>query len=74
MLDFTRFFIALDAAQNIQSIPLLTPNIQAQETYKASNLKNEVYEHSHSSKQGECADCWHRRQCPKKECQCLRKR
>lgn len=43
---------------------LLTLNIQAQETHKASDLKNKVYEHSHSSKQGERADCWHRRQCP----------
>lgn len=43
---------------------LLTLNIQAQETHKASDLKNKVYEHSHSSKQGECANRWHRRQCP----------
>lgn len=43
---------------------LLTLNIQAQETHKASDLENEVYEHSHSSKQGERANRWHRRQCP----------
>ena len=43
---------------------LLTLNIQAQETYKASDLKNKVYEHSHSSKKGERANRWHRRQCP----------
>lgn len=42
---------------------LLTLNIQAQETHEASDLKNKVYEHSHSSKQGERANCWHRRQC-----------
>lgn len=43
---------------------LLTLNIQAQETYKASDLKNKVYKHSHSSKKGKCANRWHRRQCP----------
>ena len=43
---------------------LLTLNIQAQETHEASDLKNKVYEHSHSSKQGECVNRWHRRQCP----------
>lgn len=43
---------------------LLTLNIQAQETDEASDLKEKVYEHSHSSKQGERANRWHRRQCP----------